>query len=183
MSSQNHRGAVRSVRRVDCAHLCLQCDPVSKDLARDLDSEHLLVLCGFFSASVEESSAIGGVSVVNRTDFFGHVPDALVRARKHHFVHYDLLSSEDDTVFANNSEDSAIEKRLEKFRVGGVVFADNQLKIRNGKCILANQVPLFTQFYPFVHDLSFLNLLNSVLTWTAQLLSQRIQLRTIFPQE
>lgn len=82
---------------------------VGEDSAGDLDSEVLLVLVGFLSRTLHDGATVWHDSVEDDTIGFTSAVDALVSAGNHHLVHYDLFGAEDDTVFADNADDSAAE--------------------------------------------------------------------------
>ena len=111
MGSKDNRRAIRSVRSIDGAHLALESDSVGQNSAWDLDSEHLLVLGSLFATTVHKSTAIRGQSVDNTADLLGHRENALVSSAHHHLVHDNLFSAKDNTVLADNSHDSATQKR------------------------------------------------------------------------
>jgi hypothetical protein len=88
-------------------HLELLADALGKNCARDFDSKILFVLSCFFSSTVNHSTTVRHHSVAYRADLLCDIVDSLVSSGDQHLVLDNLLSAENNSVFANDSDDCA----------------------------------------------------------------------------
>ena len=74
--------------------------------------ELVLVLSAFLSCFLDHSSAIWCESIDNTSAVQGDGVKSLVGTSDHHFVDYDFLCSQNDSVLAVNTQNSAKEIKM-----------------------------------------------------------------------
>lgn len=68
VACEDKRGAERALASINGVHLHSESETIGEYGVRNLDTKHLLVLCGFLSASEDEGLAIRGQTIHDLKD-------------------------------------------------------------------------------------------------------------------